>query len=163
MRRSIQLMTLVAAVAAAAPLGLTGASIAGADDGTFSPMNQVLRRCDFSETDFNGPTGYARTKSIIRSNGSDVSADVTMDTAIPNTRYDVRLIQVPRPASAPCSGGDPGVATAPLFVDGVGHGAVSVHDTIEPGATGVWVFISRPDAFSQIPAEFYTSDGIAKI
>lgn len=163
MRRSIRLMTLAAAVAAAAPLGATsGTGIAAADDGTFNPMNQVLRRCDFSETDFNGPTGYAQTKSIIRSNGSDVSADVTMDTAIPNSRYDVRLIQFPRPASAPCWGGDPGVAMAPIFINGAGHGVVSLHDSIEPGATGVWVFISRPDAFSQNPAEFYTSDVVAK-
>lgn len=164
MRRSIRLITVNAAVAAAAPVGLIGGTgTAGADDGTLVPMNQVLRRCDYSETDFNGPTGNARTASVIRANGSDVSADITMDTAIPNMRYDVRLIQVPRSAAAPCRGGDPGVAAGVIQTDGVGHGAVSLHDSIEPGATGAWVFITRPDAFSQNPAEFYTSDLVLPI
>ena len=164
MRRSIRVLTLAGAVAAAAPLGLTSnAAIAGADDSTFIPMNQVSRRCDFSETDYNGPTGYARATSVVRANGSDLSADVTMDTAIPNMRYDVRLIQLPRSAAVPCRGGDPGVAAGVLQVDGVGHGSVSLHDSVEPGATGAWVLITRPDAFSQNPAEFYTSDLVATI
>lgn len=164
MRRSIRLMTLTAVVAAAGPLGFASSTgVAKADGGTFVPMNQTLRRCDFSETDFNGPTGYARTTSVVRATGSNVSADVTMDTAIPNMRYDVRLIQAPRSAAAPCLGGDPGVAAGVLHTDGAGHGAATLHDSIEPGATGVWVFITRPDAFSQNPAEFYTSDLVLPI
>ena len=31
------------------------------------------------------------------------------------------------------------------------------------GATGVWIFISRPDAFRQAPAEFYTTDFVAEV
>jgi hypothetical protein len=163
MRRSIRVLTLTAAVAAAAPSGLIGSTgTAEADDGTFIPMNQVLLRCDFTETDYNGPTGYARATSVIRASGSGLSADVTMDTAIPNMRYDVRLIQVPRSAAVPCRGGDPGVTAGVLQVDGVGHGSVHLQGSVEPGATGAWVFITRPDAFSQNPAEFYTSDLIAK-
>ena len=160
MRRPIRFMASAAAFMTAAPLGLlTGAGIATAKD-TFVPMNQVSRRCDFSETDYNGPTGYGRGTSVIRSSGSNLSADVTLDVAVPNMRYDVRLIQLPRPSSAPCLGGDPGVVMAPLQTDGVGHGSVSLHDSVEPGATGAWVWITRPDAFSQNPAEFYTSDMI---
>ncbi|KUI06408.1 hypothetical protein AU190_00415 [Mycolicibacterium acapulense] len=162
MRRSIRLMASAAALTTAAPLGLLTAGIAAAND-TFVPMNQVSRRCDFSETDYNGPTGYGRGTSVIRSSGSNLSADVTLDVAVPNTRYDVRLIQVPRPSSAPCLGSDPGVAMAPLQTNGVGHGTVSLHDSIEPGATGAWVWITRPDPFSQDPKEFYTSDMIVKI
>lgn len=162
MRRSIRLMASAAALTTAAPLGLLTAGIASAND-TFVPMNQVSRRCDYSETDYNGPTGYARATSVVRTSGSNLSADVTMDTAIPNMRYDVRLIQVPRPSSTPCLGTDPGVAAGVLQTDGVGHGTVTLTDSIEPGATGAWVWITRPDAFSQNPAEFYTSDLIVKI
>lgn len=162
MRRPIRLMASAAAFMTAAPVGLlTGAGIAGAD--TFVPMNQVSRRCDYSETDYNGPTGYARGTNVVSTNGSDVTANVNLDVAIPNMRYDVRLIQLPRPSSAPCLGGDPGVVMAPLQTDGVGHGSVTLHDSVEPGATGVWVWITRPDPFSQNPAEFYTSDMIVKI
>ncbi|BBY42414.1 hypothetical protein BST21_12570 [Mycolicibacterium celeriflavum] len=171
MRRSIRLMTLAAAVAVAAPLGLANSTgSAGADGpvgavrgGTFVPLNQVLRRCDFSATEFNGPTGYARATSVIRTSGSGVSADVEMNTAIPNMRYDVRLIQSPRSSAATCHGGDPGVAAGVLQINGAGYGAVTLNDAVEPGATGVWVFITRPDAFSQNPAEFYTSDWIEDV
>lgn len=137
--------------------------VAGAGGGTFVPFAQTLRRCDFSETDYNGPTGYARPTAVIRSDGSTVTADVQINTAIPNIRYDVRLIQAPRPSSAPCNGGDPGVAATALQIDPVGNGTVTLQDAIEPGATGAWLFISRPDPFSQNPAEFYTTDLIVDI
>jgi hypothetical protein len=171
MRRSTR-MTLAAAVTVAGLLGpMAGADTASADGvggsdgggGTFVPFAQSLRRCDFSTTDFNSPTGYARPQGVIRADGSTVSADLQIATAIPNIRYDVRLIQVPRPSSAPCLGGDPGVALVALSTDGAGAGSVTVQDAIEPGATGAWVFITRPDAFSQNPAEFYTSDLIVPI
>lgn len=162
MRRQTRLMSLAAAVAVLAPLApaVTAAAQGG---GTFMPFTQVLRRCDYSETDFNGPTGYARTTAVVHSTGSEVSVDVEMNTAIPNIHYDVRVIQAPRPASATCHGGDPGVAAAPIFIDAGGNGRVTLRDAIEPGTTGVWVFVTRPDAFSQNPAEFYTSDFIASV
>ncbi|HEX2214916.1 MAG TPA: hypothetical protein VHH12_15975 [Mycobacterium sp.] len=174
MRRRKRLLALVATLPVAgllAPMPVVAGTavadgtkgVAGASGGTFMPFAQVLRRCDFSETDFNGPTGYARPTGVIRSDGSTVTAEVQINTAIPNIRYDVRLIQAPRPSSATCHGGDPGVAAATLQIDPAGNGAVTVQDAIEPGATGAWVFISRPDAFSQNPAEFYTTDLIADI
>ncbi|MGE2722219.1 hypothetical protein [Mycolicibacterium celeriflavum] len=156
-------MASAAAVMTAAPLGVfVGAGTATASD-TFVPMNQVSRRCDYSETDYNGPTGYGRATSVIGVNGSGLTANVNLQVAKPNMRYDVRLIQLPRPSSAPCFGGDPGVAQAALQTDGVGNGSVTLHDGVEPGATGAWVLITRPDPFSQSPAEFYTSDMIVKI
>lgn len=166
MRQMKRVVTMAAAVVVAAPLApllTNGAGTAAASDSTFVPFAQVLRRCDFSETDFNGPTGFARPTAVIHSNGSQVSADVQIATAIPNLNYDVRLIQVPRPSSAPCWGGDPGVAQAVLHTDPVGGGTVTLSDAIEPGATGAWLFITRPDRFSQNPAEFYTADMIAKL
>ncbi|SEH77551.1 hypothetical protein SAMN04489835_3986 [Mycolicibacterium rutilum] len=164
MRRQTRLMGLAAAVAVLAPLApVTAGTAAGQAGGTFVPFNQVLRRCDFSETDFNGPTGYARATAVVHRTGSEVSADIEMNTAIPNIHYDVRLIQMPRPASATCHGGDPGVTAAPIFIDAAGAGRVTLRDAIEPNATGVWVFITRPDRFSQNPAEFYTSDFVAPV
>ncbi|EID14140.1 hypothetical protein [Mycolicibacterium phlei] len=160
MRSTTRLMTLAAALAVAAPLAPAGTASA---QSTFLPFTQMLRRCDFSETDFNGPTGFGRPQGVLHTNGHDVVADVSIDQARPNTRYDVRLIQMPRLASAPCWGGDPGVAVASLVTDGIGHGQVLVHDTKEPGATGAWVFISLPNPYSQDPAEFYTTDFVAKI
>ncbi len=44
-----------------------------------------------------------------------------------------------------------------------GAAATTVRGTVEPGAEGVWIFISRPDAFRQAPAEFYTTDFIADV
>jgi hypothetical protein len=166
MRRTTRLMAMAAALAVAAPVGPTlTAGVAAGDnhDGTFMPFAQSMRRCDYSETDYNGPTGYGRPQAVIRSDGSTVTADVQIATAIPNIRYDVRLIQAPMPSSAACLGGDPGVALAAMQIDNAGNGHITLSDNVEPGSTGAWLFISRPDAFSQNPAEFYTSDLIAPI
>lgn len=167
MRATTRLLALGAALTVTAPVGPTlaagEASADGAEGGTFVPFGQVLRRCDFSESDWNGPTGFARPQAVIHSNGSTVSADVQIATAIPNIRYDVRLIQVPKPSWLPCWGGDPGVALAPMQIDGAGNGSVTLQDSIEPGSTGAWMFISRPASFSQKPAEFYTTDFVAPI
>jgi hypothetical protein len=92
-----------------------------------------------------------------------VIADVQIATAEPETPYDVRLIQVPRPSSASCNAGDPGVTGGVLFTDGAGAGGVTVRGHIVSGATGAWVFISRPGEFSQTPAEFYTSDFVVPL
>jgi len=156
-------MTLAAATVVAAPLAATFAPGAGeaSAGSTLLPLSQILRRCDFSETNYNGPTGYARPIAVLHTDGSTVVADVQIATAIPGIRYDVRLIQMPRPSSQSCNGGDPGVSLAPMFTDGAGGGAVTVAGPVAPGATGAWVFISRPDEFSQNPAEFYTSEFVA--
>jgi hypothetical protein len=169
MRQTTRIVTLTAALIVATPQaaavadGIGGAGAAGGGGGTIVAFSQLSRRCDFSETDFNGPTSWGRPLGVIRSNGSTVSADVQIATVLPDFPYAVRLIQVPRPSSAPCWGGDPGVALATLYTDGAGAGAVSLQDQIEPGATGAWIWITRPDPFSQNPAEFYTTDFIAQI
>jgi hypothetical protein len=167
MRQMTRIAILTAALIVAAPPTTAvadGVKDTGASGGgTFLPFNQISRRCDFSETDFNGPTGTARPTGTLRSDGNTVTADVQFVLAIPATRYDVRLIQVPRPSSAPCWGADPGVAQGVLNTDGAGAATVTLSDAIEPGATGAWVWITRPNPFSQDPVEFYTTDFIAPI
>jgi hypothetical protein len=168
MRQTTRIVSLAAALIVAAPPaasvadGPTGGA-SGGGGGTLMAFSQLLRRCDFSETDYNGPTSWGRPLGVLRSNGSTVTADVQIATVLPNFPYDIRLIQVPRPSSAPCWGGDPGVALGRLNTDAAGAGAVTIQDEIEPGATGAWIWISRPDPFSQNPAEFYTTDFVAPI
>ncbi len=169
MRHTTRILTLTAAMALATPPaaaladGSGDAGVTAGSGGTVLPFSQILRRCDFSETDYNGPTGYGRPLGTLRSDGSTLTADVQIATAIPNMHYDVRLIQVPRPSATPCWGADPGVAQGSLNTDAGGAASTTLQDAIEPGATGAWVFISRPDRFSQNPAEFYTTDLIAPI
>lgn len=150
-------------IASAVPLtGGTGA--ASAEPGnTFLAFSQTLRRCDFSEFEYVGPGGYGRPTAQLRTEGADVVADVQFVTGSPNTRYDVRLIQSPRPSALPCNAGDRGVAAAALFTDAAGAGALTVRGPRTAGATGAWVIITRPGVHSQIPEEFYTSDVIAAL
>ena len=156
-------MALAAPPAAALADGTGDGGVAAGAGGTVLPFSQILRRCDFSETDYNGPTGYASPMGNLRSDGSTLTADVRITGAIPNTHYDVRLIQVPRSSAAHCWGADPGVAQSSLNTDRGGAASTTLQDSLESWATGAWVFISRPDRFSQNPAEFYTTDFIAKI
>jgi hypothetical protein len=79
------------------------------------------------------------------------------DQPSPNTHFDVGLIQEPRPSPVTCGPGAPGTAYTGMDTDGAANGTATVQDTIQPGTTGVWVIVERPNAFSQDPAEFYTS------
>ena len=162
MRQTTRMVIFTAALALAAPPApaLADGSGGGA---TILPFAQMSRNCDFSQTNYNGPTGVAAVTGTMRSDGKTVTADVQMATGIPDTHYDVRLIQVGRPSSAPCWGSDPGVAQGALNTDDGGAASVTLSDAIEPGATGAWVWISRPNPFEQDPAEFYTTDFIVPI
>jgi hypothetical protein len=168
MRRSTRAMTTVTAlVVAASPAafspGTAAADSTGPGRTTFLPFAQTLRRCDFSAIRYSGPAGYGRATAVVRSTGSNMAADVQLVTALPGTRYDVRLIQLPHPSSVPCNAGDPGTSAGVLNTDAAGAGSVTVQGPIVPGATHAWVFISRPAEFSQTPAEFYTTDYTAAI
>jgi len=147
--------TVSAQTATAGPPGSGGA--------TFMAFAQILRRCDYSTGMHIGPTGFARTTALVHITGSEVIADVVMATAIPNTRYDLRIIQMPRSSANSCNPGDPGVTGGALWTDDAGAGGVSLHSPIGSGATGVWMFVTRPGEFSQTPAEFYTSDFVVPI
>ena len=161
MGQTVRAAALAAALAVAAPA--VGASADDTGGGTIMAFSQISRICDFSEVNYRGPWGMGRPTATLRSDGSTVSADVQIATVLPNFPYDVRLIQVPRPSSKPCWGGDPGVTLAKLNTDARGAGAVSLSGAIQPGATGAWIWITRPDPFSQDPGEFYTTDFIAPI
>jgi hypothetical protein len=163
MRQLTRFVTTIAAIVVAAPGALftIGTATAGAD--TFLPFNQHYRRCDFSAVNMIGPSGFGVAHAVVRTASNEVVADVNIAMAEPFTHYDVRLIQMPRPSSKPCAAGDPGVAVGALFTDGAGVASTTVRGGIAPGATGAWMFISRPHAFRQTAAEFYTSDFIVQI
>ncbi len=145
-------------------------SVAGAtaEGGTTVVLDSKLRRCDFSLVSTAAwvpspplATGFA----VIRRSGSTVSADVHLSNE-PQPfvqHFDVGLIQEPRSAAATCGPGDPGTAFRGMDTDGSGNGTVTVQDTIQPGTTGVWVIVERPNAHSQNPAEFYTSEFLAPV
>lgn len=127
----------------------------------------VLRYCDFGfvATAPQVPLPFQGTGSVVMTTaGSSVTAEVRVVIYNrPDTHYDVGLIQAPRPSSAPCGPGDPGTAFAGLDTDAAGGGTVTIHDSIRPGTTGVWVAVQRPNPHSQSPAEYYSSEIVAPV
>ncbi|MGE2717089.1 hypothetical protein ACQI4L_23785 [Mycolicibacterium litorale] len=161
---------LAATAMITAPLVPIGAAVASApvaaaeSGGTFLPFTSALRRCDYSIRQYYDSAGIARATATVRGRGSSqVSADVQMALAKPNTTYEVRLIQVPRTSAAGCGAGAPGTAVGALHTDGLGAGAIALSSPVMPGATGAWLSIERPQPNSQLPAEFYTTDFIVGI
>lgn len=159
-----RVLNTAAAMVVAMPAVLTvGVGSAGAEGATFVAFAQQFRRCDFSANTHIGPTGVARPTALMRNTGSEVIADVQIATAIPDTPYDVRVIQMPRSSASGCNAGDPGVIAGVLLTDDGGAGSLTLRGPVASGATGAWMFISRPGEFSQTPDEFYTSDFVVPI
>jgi hypothetical protein len=159
-----RVLNAVAAAVVAMPAVLTvGVGTAGAQGATFVAFTQTYRRCDFSTKTHIGPTANGRPSAVLHTTGSEVIADVQINTVLPNTPYYVRIIQMPRSSATNCYPGDPGVSESVLVTDDIGAGSVTVRGPIAPGATGAWIFIHRPGEFSQTPDEFYTSDFIVPI
>ncbi|TFV54575.1 hypothetical protein E4P42_25620 [Mycobacterium sp. PS03-16] len=155
---------VLAAPAATVTVGAAFAPTAAAQAReTFLPFSPVLRRCDFSTRQYYDSSGDGRATATVRSTGGQVSADVQMAVAEPNATYEVRLIQMPRESEAGCHAGAPGTAVATLRTDGIGGGAVSLSGPRMSGATGAWVTIERAQPFSQLPAEFYSTDYVANV
>jgi hypothetical protein len=152
---------LAAALVLSAPL-LPGVAPAGAE-GAEVPFKQVFRRCDFTSNAYLPATGYGRPSAQVGVDGNTLVADVRFATGVPFTRYDVRAIQVPRTSAAPCNPGDPGVVAGSLSTDGAGNGQLTIRGPLAPGATGVWLSVTRPSANSQQPAEFYSTDYVKQI
>jgi len=146
-------------------VALAGSTVpAAAEGGTVVPMRSILRACDFSPIPDLSSTDRGTASAVIHVNGGTVTADVHFaEPGQPGTHYDVSLIQVPRASSAPCDVPGPGVAVAGLDSDGVGQGSTTVRGSLQPGATGAWVFIRRANPYSQSPAEFYTSNFPASV
>ncbi len=151
-------LAITVAISPVTPFGIVRAAAEGT---TRVPLQSDLRRCDFSLAATAATVARPRLGSgaaVIHVAGSRAIAEVQLfDEPNPGTHFDVGLIQEPRPSSATCGPGDPGTAFAGMDTDGAGNGTVTIADTLRPGTTGVWVFVERPDAFSQNPAEFYTS------
>lgn len=170
MRLMRRFATLIAAsaVGLAAPvvpaIGMGTASASGPPEvngGTIVPMTTIYRRCDFSEALTVGPKGDGRGVANISSAGSNaVSAEVRLEAAWPNTLYNVRLIQAPRPSSLSCT---VDTVSAGLQTDANGTGVVTLQDSVRPGSTGAWVAIGGPPLRANIVGEIYTSDFIAAI
>lgn len=137
----------------------TGSASAESANGGSVPLASKYRSCDFSNLNFVNATGTASGTVVIGTGGTNtVTADVYIKIASPNTPYQVRLIQGPRPGSQKCNAGDPGVASAVLNTDANGVGSVVLRDALRSGATNAWVFIDGPPDVGQIRGEFYSSD-----
>lgn len=157
-----------AAVAMVASWAATcGMATAAAAGGIRVALDNKLRRCDFSlvSTDAMVPgPALATGTAIVRRAGSQAVAEVHLfDEPEPGTHFDVGLIEEPLPASATCGPGDPGTSFTGLDTDAAGNGTATVLETIQPGTTGVWVIVERPNGHSQNPAEFYTSEFLAPV
>jgi hypothetical protein len=142
--------------------GFLAASTAFASAVSPMPLSSQWRACDFSPLKWVDATGNSRIIAQVTGAGSTVVAQVDAAQAPPGTRYDVRVIQTPRP-SIGCAPGDPGVVTGSLQIDGAGNGSAVVTGPIAAGKTGAWVIVDLPAANSQTPTEFYTSEYIAAI
>jgi hypothetical protein len=154
----------VAAMVVAMPAVLNiGVATAGAEGATFVAFTQTFRLCDFSTKTHVGPTGYAGATAMVRTEGTEVVADVQVVRAIPGTVYVVGLVQTPHSSAVGCNPGDPGVISGVLTADDMGNGSVTLRGPIASGATGAWMYVSRPGYLSQTPDEFYTSDFIVPI
>jgi hypothetical protein len=165
-----RIVNVVAAVAVAVPTAVALATgTAGADGptgagsgggGTFVAFAQIFRLCDFSSKTHIGPTGNAGPTAVVRRTGSEVVADVQVVRAIPGTVYVVALVQMPHSSAVGCNPGDPGVISGVVTADDFGNGSTTLRGPVAPGATGAWMYLSRPGYLSQTPDEFYTSDFI---
>lgn len=154
--------TLTAAWGPALAVG-TSATATAVSEPKVLPFTQILRRCDFSTFQYVHGAYYGRPSGVLRAEGGDLVADIQIATGTPNSRFDVKMIQVPRSPALSCNAGDPGVAVAPLITDGAGAGATTVRGPIASDATGVWLSITRPGPFSQMAEEFYTTDVVFAI
>ena len=163
MNASTRFITAVMVVLGLIGLG-SGSASAESANGGMVPLGAVYRSCDFTKLNFVNATGTASGTAVIGTGGSNtVTADVYLKIGHPNTPYQVRLIQGPRPGSQKCIAGDPGVASAVLNTDANGVGSVVLHDALRQGATNAWVFVEGPPDVGQIRGEFYTSDYLTSL
>lgn len=148
---------------------IVGAAPAAADEpvksgATSVPLSSLFRNCNFVQPHWMSATGTGSGSALIGMAGANqVSAHVNLGVAAPNTRYTVRLIQVPRAGDRTCAAGDPGVAVGELFTDRNGTGTATVQGPRLQGATGAWVAIDGPPPPGRVIGEFYTSEIVASL
>jgi hypothetical protein len=141
----------------------TAGGAAASNGPTLVPFTSLFRNCSFQRTYYVSATGTGSGDAMIGAGSDGVTADVRLQTAEPNTRYTVRLIQVPRAPERTCTVGDPGVAVAELFTDGSGTGSTRVQGPLMQGATGAWVSVDGPPKPGKVIGEFYTSEVLATL
>jgi hypothetical protein len=155
-----------AALAIAAMFSAAVTVPASAAGETLVPLRSMFRTCDFTAIN-NGAApaqSDAAVSAVVRKTGGTVSAEVHLsEPTSPGTHFNVSLIQAPRASSAPCYTPGPGVAVGGLDTDGAGQATTTVQDGIRSGTTGVWVFVQRPNPYSQSPMEYYTSDYLVPV
>ena len=155
------LLVAAASVVGATPAAADGPVTSGA---TSVPLSSLFRICSFVRPGWVSATGTGSGSVLIGMTGANqVSAQVSLANAKRDTRYSVRLIQVPRAGDRTCTAGDPGVAVGELFTDGNGTGTASVAGPRLAGATGAWVSIDGPPPGGHVRGEFYTSEVVASL
>jgi hypothetical protein len=160
MTTSTRIITVVMAAAGLIGSGLgTGSASAHTANRGMVPLGLTYRACDFGKVQHVATDATGSGTAVIGTGGTNtVTADVFLMIAKPNTPYQVRLIQGPRPGTQKCNAGDPGVASAVLNTDGNGVGSVTLRDALRSDATNAWVFVDGPPDVGQIRGDFYTSD-----
>jgi hypothetical protein len=128
-------------------------------------MSTTLRRCDFSNNAYAPGAGSGQAYALISRSGSTVSAEVHLHSRLPFIHYNIRLIEMPRSAAAPCGPGAPGTGYGSFDTDWAGNATTTVQAAVVPGATGAWVFIEGPEGGNTpiLTGDFYTSDYVAAI
>lgn len=159
--------TTAPVVAAVAMLSGIGTGAAAADSGlTMVPLQNQIRRCDFDMAEHltgYGPGTGSGFADIGAADSGSVRAVVHLQTAAPDTVYQVRLIQLPRVSYAACGAGDPGVATGVMTTDAVGTASTTVMGPRMQGAAGAYVVVEGPHGLSSLIPETYSTTFIAGI
>lgn len=159
--------TTAPVVAAVAMLGGIGTGAATAESGlTMVPLQNQIRRCDFDVAEH--LTGYGSGTGsgfadIGAADSGTVRADVHLQTAAPDTVYQVRLIQLPRVSYATCGAGAPGVSTGVMTTDAVGTASTTVTAPRMQGATGAWVVVEGPPPPGKVIPETYSTTFVAGV
>ena len=156
-------IALIGPLTIASSISMAAPAVAAPSLGSSMPMESVWRACDFTKLKWVDASGTARAVARVGTAGpGTVLTTVDVVTALPNTRYDVRVIQIPRPSQG-CGPGAPGVLTGSLQTDGVGAGKTAIQGALANGATGAWVTLERPSDSRQTPEEFYTTEYVGSI
>ncbi len=126
------LFAVLLAVGVGVALGGGGASAAGAEAQRVPLARQVNRGC------FTGGEAGAATNGTvhIHATGSGkIVATVQLKDALPDTTYNVRLIQVP-------GGADCATLDGTLITNAQGNGNLTLQEPVLPGTTGAFVVLN---------------------
>ncbi|WP_232005908.1 hypothetical protein [Mycobacterium sp. 852013-50091_SCH5140682] len=156
---------MVVVVVGAAALGGVGTAAAGAGTAmTMVPLDNQIKQCDLVTSTYELTYGTASGfVDVGAPDSGSVRAEVHLQTAVPDSTYQARLIQVPRSLAAPCDPGDAGVAAGAMYIDGLGNGSTTVTSPRMPGATGAGVIVEGPPRPGRLHGDIYTSSYIAAI